>query len=345
MQQALRNIFYQCFDVYPDTVTALKGDGSDRQIFRLRTMEQTVIGISGHNFAENDAFVSFTNHFENHGLPVPHIYCYDSGHGLYLEEDLGDETLFDWLSTHRFHPDFKHQRASLYRRVLEFLPRFQIEAGQSIDFSRCYQTPAFETDAMLRDLLYFQSSFLQRFSNKPWNEKALLADFNTLIHRLLEQKTVFFLYRDFQSRNIMLQNGEPSFIDYQSGRRGALQYDLASLLYDAKADLPEELRDELLEVYLEEAARYVRIQVNEFKNYFYDFVLIRVLQALAAFSFLAHEKGKSYFLGSIPYGLANVQILLEKSKALQKMDELRRIFIDDILANDSLTDSQRIDKK
>jgi aminoglycoside/choline kinase family phosphotransferase len=337
MQQALQNIFYQCFGAYPNTITALKGDGSDRHIFRLKSGAQTVIGISGSNFAENEAFVSFTNHFEKHGLPVPHIYCYDASNGLYLEKDLGDVTLFDWLALHRTASDFEQRRSALYRRVLEYLPRFQIQAGQSIDFSRCYQTPVFESDAMLKDLLYFKQSFLTRFAAEPWDKESLLEDFHTLIHRLLEQKTDYFLYRDFQSRNIMLNENEPSFIDYQSGRRGALQYDLASLLYDAKASLPQELREELLEKYLEEAMRYAPIQADEFKRYFYDFALIRVLQALAAFSFLAHEKGKTYFLQSIPFGLANFGILLHKSAALRKMDELRRIFCDDILANDSLT--------
>jgi aminoglycoside/choline kinase family phosphotransferase len=344
MQQALRHLYNQCYGIYPNTITALKGDGSDRHIFRLQSADQSVIGISGSNFAENDAFVSFTNHFEKHGLPVPHIHCYDRAHGLYLEQDLGDMTLFDWLASHRSQPDFGQRCSCHYRRILAYLPKFQIQAGQSIDFSLCYQTPAFESDAMLHDLRYFKQSFLTRFASKPWDEKALEEDFQKLIARLVEVKTDYFLYRDFQSRNIMLQEDDPWFIDYQSGRRGALQYDLASLLYDAKADLPQELREELLEVYLEEAIRYAPIQLSEFNKYFYDFALIRVLQALGAFSFLAHEKGKTYFLNSIPYGLANMRILMQKSEALQKMDELRRIFLDDILAkNPSIVLQRPID--
>lgn len=328
MKPALQKLFLRHFGVEPEQILPLKGDGSDRRIFRLTAQDVSVIGVFGTNAAENEAFVSFSRHFAAFELPVPMILCYNADQGVYLETDLGDQTLFDWLRSVRGSANFADLRASMYRRVLDYLPLFQIHAGRTIDFSRCYQTRSFEAEAMLRDLLYFRHTFLRRFVRRPFDEEALLHDFHLLINRLLEEPAEFFLYRDFQSRNIMIQNNTPYFIDYQSGRLGALEYDPASLLYDAKAELSEDLREELLEAYLESANRFVEVPRLRFKQYFYDFALIRVLQALAAFSFLSFEKGKTHFLQSIPYGLANLNHLMYKSQAFQKMDTLRRIVSD-----------------
>ena len=330
MQPALQTLFYRHFGVEPEHILSLKGDGSDRRVFRLTANDISVIGVFGANAAENEAFVSFSRHFAAHGLPVPEILSYNAAQGVYLETDFGDQTLFDWLRSVRALPNFVALRSSMYRKVLEYLPRFQIQAGRTIDFNRCYQTRSFEAEAMLRDLLYFRHTFLRRFVRRPFDDNALLQDFYHLINRLLEEQAGFFLYRDLQSRNIMIQNNAPHFIDYQSGRLGALEYDPASLLYDANVELTEDLREELLPAYLEAVNRFVRMPCTHFKQYFYDFALIRVLQALAAFCFLSFEKGKIHLAQNIPYGFANLNLLMDKSRAFQRMNTLRRIVSDEL---------------
>jgi len=213
----------------------------------------------------------------------------------------------------------------LYQKALYWLPRFQITAGRTLDYSYCYQHAEFGRESMSWDLQYFQHRFLTNFYRQPYDTERLSQEFRLLVHHLLDEPTDFFLLRDCQSRNIMVCQNEPFFIDYQSGRRGALQYDLASLLYDAKADLPETLRSALMEHYLDCAAEIHPIDRQRFVRHFYSFALIRVLQAFGAYGYLAAVRGKKNFLKSVPYALKNVAILLEKAEILQQMPVLRTI--------------------
>lgn len=337
MEHDLISLYNNYFQTRACQITSLKGDGSDRKIYRISDGRTSVIGISGPHRAENNAFVGFSRHFEKDALPVPHIFCYEEANGLYLEDDLGDITLCDWMISERRCSDFKAKQVDLYSQVLDFLPRFQIESGRKIDFSLCYQTDTFAEEAMLYDLAYFKRTFLQHFGSKSWDTTALDDDLQILIQRLLEVKPDYFLYRDFQSRNIMLHHQQLYFIDYQSGRRGALQYDLASLLYDANAQLDESTRENLIELYLKNSDRYLKLNHHRFIKYFNDFALIRILQALAAFTFLSYEKKKPYFIKSIPPTLENISVLYAKSAAFNRMKTLPRIFFDDILQNGLVT--------
>jgi aminoglycoside/choline kinase family phosphotransferase len=198
---------------------------------------------------------------------VPAIHAYHRELGIYLESDLGDTTLFDVMmnAVEIRNTPIKE----LYKMVLHYLPIFQIKAGQSIDYSYCYQYPAFRKDSIEFDLNYFKTSFLARFHRQSFDEKKLHEDFAMLTGKLLEVDSNYFMYRDFQSKNIMILNDGPHFIDYQSARKGALQYDLASLLYDANFVLPNALREELLEHYLDETSNYIKInyEVNRIRLY------------------------------------------------------------------------------
>ena len=177
---------------------------------------------------ENVAFLEFSKHFRTHGLPVPEIYGEDLETGAYLEEDLGDTTLFEFLSKNRVGAEIAPQVADIYRRVVEVLPRFQVEAGRDLNYSLCYPRASFDRQSITWDLNYFKYYFL-RLAAIPFNEQALEDDFVRLTDFLLDAPHDYFLYRDFQSRNIMLRDGNPFFVDYQGGRKGALQYDIASL--------------------------------------------------------------------------------------------------------------------
>lgn len=286
----------------------LPPSGSNREYIRLFGPKHTAIGVYNPDARENKAFLAFSRHFKKHGLPVPDIYAADTNHFVYLEEDLGNTTLFGYLTEVREQEGFTDELAGIYRKVVDNLVQFQADAGKSVDFSVCYPRPAFDKQSMLWDLHYFKYYFL-KLAKVPFDEQYLEDDFHTFADYLLRADTDYFLYRDFQSRNIMLIKGQPYFIDYQGGRKGALHYDLASLLYDAKADLPGSLRQELLDYYLEKASAYVQDK-TEFKQYFYGYVLIRIMQALGAYGFRGFYEQKAHFLQSIPYALQNLEKLL-----------------------------------
>ncbi len=200
-----------------------------------------------------------------------------------------------------------------YRRVVAELPRFQIEAGRDLDYSVCYPRASFDRQSINWDLNYFKYYFL-RLAAIPFNEQALEDDFDRLTNFLLEAPSDFFLYRDFQSRNVMLHHGKPFFVDYQGGRKGALQYDIASLLFDAKADLPPDLRQQLLDAYLDALSKHIQIDREAFLRYYYAFVYVRILQALGAYGFRGFYERKPHFLQSVPYALKNIRWMLHHAK-------------------------------
>src|SRR5580698_5682817 len=251
----LKNLFEQHFHAPVDRVHPLQGElgGSGRKIIRLSAGPRTAIGILYNVREENAAFLAFSKHFRGHHLPVPEIYAEDLTQGAYLEEDLGDTTPFEFLSKNRQGGTIAPAVVEAYKKVVTILPRFQVEASRDLDYSVCYPISSFDRQSIAWDLNYFKYYFL-RLAGVPFNEQALEEDFGRLTRFLLRVDRDYFLYRDFQSRNVMLRDGLPFFLDYQGGRKGALQYDIASLLYDAKADLPPELRQQLLDHYLDTVA-------------------------------------------------------------------------------------------
>src|SRR6202158_3122349 len=261
----LKKLFEQHFHAPPERIVPLQGElgGSGRKIIRLANEKHRAIGLLYGVREENAAFLEFSKHFRRHGLPVPEIYAEDLTNGAYLEEDLGDTTLFEFLSKNRSGGDIAPQVVEAYRKVVAVLPRFQVEASRDLNYSVCYPISSFDRQSIAWDLNYFKYYFL-RLAGIPFNEQALEDDFRRLTKFLLSAPREYFLYRDFQSRNIMLRDGEPFFLDYQGGRRGALQYDVASLLYDAKADLPPELRQELLDHYLDTLIGFVDVKRETF---------------------------------------------------------------------------------
>ena len=307
----------------PSRVQPLQGQlsGSGRKIVRLSGesggQELRAIGILYDVREENVAFLEFSRHFRRHGLPVPEIYAEDLSQGAYLEQDLGDTTLFEFLSRHRSGPSIAAPAVEAYRKVVALLPRFQVEAGRDLNYKVCYPRASFDRQSIAWDLNYFKYYFL-RLAGVPFNEQALEDDFSRLTKFLLSANRDYFLYRDFQSRNVMLCDGAPFFLDYQGGRKGALQYDIASLLYDAKADLPPELRHELLDLYLDSLADLITSSDGPaktalratFLQHYYAYVYVRIMQALGAYGFRGFYERKTHFLQSVPYALRNIRWLL-----------------------------------
>ena len=307
----LNKLFEEHFRSPAKRVQPLQGElgGSGRKITRLSNESASAIGILYGVREENVAFLEFSKHFRRHGLPVPEIYGEDLDQGAYLEEDLGDTTLFEFLSKNRKGEIIAPPVVGAYRKVVEVLPRFQVQAGRDLNYDVCYPIGSFDRQSIAWDLNYFKYYFL-RLAGIPFSEQALENDFGRLTDFLLSAPRDYFLYRDFQSRNILLRDGEPFFVDYQGGRKGALQYDIASLLYDAKADLPAALRQELLDHYLDALGQYVKLDREAFMRHYYAYVYVRILQALGAYGFRGFYERKAHFLQSVPYALKNLRWLL-----------------------------------
>jgi aminoglycoside/choline kinase family phosphotransferase len=308
----LRNLFEQHFQTPAERVQPLQGElgGSGRNIIRLANGKHTAIGVLYDVREENVAFLEFSRHFRRHGLPVPEIYAEDLNHGAYLEEDLGDTTLFEFLSRNRNGGSISGDVIEAYLQVVATLPRFQVEAARDLNYKVCYPRASFDRQSITWDLNYFKYYFL-RLAGISFNEQALEDDFGRLTKFLLSAGRDYFLYRDFQSRNIMLRGAKPFFVDYQGGRKGALHYDIASLLYDAKADLPPELRQQLLDHYLLRLSDQVPLTREAFMQHYYAYVYIRIMQAMGAYGFRGFYERKAHFLQSVPYALKNIRWLLD----------------------------------
>ena len=311
----LKRLFEQHFRVLAEQVQPLQGQlgGSGRIIVRLAGSGRSAIGIVYQVREENTAFLEFSRHFRRHGLPVPEIYIEDLSQGAYLEEDLGDTTLFEFLSANRSGEAIEPEVIEAYRKVVAVLPRFQVEAGRDLNYKVCYPRASFDRQSIAWDLNYFKYYFL-RLAGVRFNEQALEVDFTRLTKFLLAASHDYFLYRDFQSRNVMLRGGQPFFLDYQGGRKGALQYDIASLLYDGKADLPPAERHQLLNHYLDCLAGFINLKREAFMEHYYAYVYVRILQALGAYGFRGFYERKPHFLQSVPYALKNLRWLAENVK-------------------------------
>jgi aminoglycoside/choline kinase family phosphotransferase len=308
IEQLLSELFERWSGKKPQLFLPLAPSGGNRVYYRLQRGDFSAIGAYGPDRKENEAFITFTRHFHAKGLPVPEIYAENLNEEVYLQEDLGSTTLYSYLlQSGDYFPDYL---VRIYKRVVEQLAHLQIEGGQGLDYSACYPREAFDMQSMLWDFNYFKYYFL-KIAGAPFDEQSLEEDFHRLADWLLRADAKYFMFRDFQARNIMIRGGAPFFIDYQGGRRGALQYDLASLLYQAKANIPDDIRGELLDHYMDTAAQLIPIDREPFQLHYYGYVLMRSVQVLGAYGFRGIFEGKEYFLKSIPFALRNVKWILE----------------------------------
>lgn len=324
IKQDLKELFKKWGGESALAISKMPSHGSNRDYYRISGKNKKAIGVYNEDRKENIAFLGFSKHFFNQGLNVPQIYQEDLEKNIYLEEDLGDETLFSYLSKERSEEGFSDNIVGVYENVIDILPKFQILAGKGLDYDICYPRHSFDHQSMMWDLNYFKYYFL-KLANIPFNEQQLEYDFKAFIDFLLSAPRDFFLYRDFQSRNIMLHKDKPYFIDYQGGRKGALQYDLASLLFDAKADIPNEIRQHLLEYYMEVLNNdYMNVDRQKFTQYYYGYVFIRIMQALGAYGFRGFYERKEHFLRSVPYAIQNLEWLLHNVELHVKLPALNQ---------------------
>ncbi len=320
-------------------IEQLKQAGSNRQYFRIhRNSQHFILTYNPINKEENNAFVSFTNHFSSLDLPIPQIVYTDPQLRFYIQSDLGDLSLFDLIQQEGFSEKVK----SMFKATCHSLAELQIKGGQDLDYTNCIATRSFDKQAIYSDLLYFLYYFV-RALDLPYDKNLLLNDFEMLSSYLMQEENQFFMHRDCQSRNIMLQNGKPYFIDYQGGMQGALQYDIASLLWQARAQMPYEWRDELVEYYFDAANSLLngRLSKKDFLSNYDGFVLIRMLQTLGAYGFRGLFERKPHFIASIPYALKNLKWFLENKSLPLRLPALQKI-IEAIVSDKVLNSFQSV---
>ncbi len=302
-----------------ELILPLAPSGSNRAYFRLQGATKAAIGTYGIDPRENQAFVYFTQQLHAKGLPVPELYVSALDQNAYLQEDLGATTLYSFLLQKG--DSFPDNLRQMYSKVVQQLARTQIEGGKDFDYSQCYPRAAFDKQSMLWDFNTFKYYFL-KLADIPFDEQALETDIHRFADYLLQADCSHLMLRDCQSRNIMMRGGQPFFIDYQGGRQGALQYDLASLLWQAKANIPRDIRQALLDDYLEVASTLTDIQRNQFLEYYYGYVLIRCIQVLGTYGYRGLYERKEHFLKSIPYAIDNIRWLLENVTFKIQLPEL-----------------------
>ncbi len=318
----------------PQRIEQLPLSGSNRMYFRVFYYDRTYIATYNLHVRENRTFVAFSKHFKEKNLPVPETYFVNDDATAYLQEDLGTVCLLDILVKNGYDDYVFH----LYKQSLKQLAYLQIEGDEGLDYELCLTAKMFGKQAILSDLLYFKYYFLDTLQ-LPYDKQAMLDDFEALASYLTQTEYKYFMFRDFQSRNIIVNNDEVYFIDFQGGMKGALQYDVASLLWQAKAQLSDEWKNDLLNYYLDVADELLLkpIDRNVFIGQYDGYVLIRMLQVLGAYGFRGLFERKTLFLTSIPIALKNLKSFLQNSRVGIITSELSRmleaITSPDIIAN------------
>ena len=318
----IHELFIASTNKAPQRIEQLPRSGSDRIYFRIFHDDKTFIATYNLNVKENKTFIAFSNHFKSKNLPVPEILFINDDITAYIQQDLGTVSLLDMLENHG-HVDRVFR---LYKKSLHQLARLQINGDDELDYEICLTAKEFGKQAILSDLLYFKYYFLDTLQ-LPYDKQTMLDDFEALATYLTKTEYKYFMFRDFQSRNIIINNDDVYFIDFQGGMKGALQYDVASLLWQAKAQLSDEWKDKLLHYYLDVVDELLTkpIDRNVFIGQYDGYVLIRMLQVLGAYGFRGLFERKSYFLTSIPIALKNLKKFLKDNRVGIITPELSRM--------------------
>lgn len=294
----------------PESIEEMPASGSNRRYFRLKGTPN-LIGACGENIEENRAFLYMAEHFRRQGLPVPQVFIKSNDDIYYLQEDLGDTLLFNAIEKGRKTGIFSEDEKQLLRKTLRLLPAVQFTGAEGMDFSYCYPQAEFNRRSILWDLNYFKYCFLKA-TGLDFQEDRLEDDFQKMADVLLCSSSATFMYRDFQSRNVLIKDGEPRFIDFQGGRKGPVYYDVASFLWQAKANYPDSLRQELLHEYIDALRKYQPVDEACFMTRLRHFVLFRTMQVLGAYGFRGYFEKKPHFIQSVPFAIENLRQLLHE---------------------------------
>ena len=338
MAQSLSLLFLEATGKRVGEQIALTASGSNRRYYRIESEDKTasLIGVQGTSRDENHAFLYMAEHFMQKGLNVPKVMAVSDDEMNYVQQDLGNVLLFDYIAEGRKTGVFSAKEKDMLRKTMRALARFQVVGAEEFDFNQCYPQPEFNLRSILWDLNYFKYCFLKA-TGLDFQEDKLENEFERLAYILLQNRMNAFMYRDFQSRNVMVRKEVdgtevPYFIDFQGGRKGPVFYDVASFLWQAKANFHPDLREELVEVYIEELQKYMPVDREVFYETLKHFVLFRTMQVLGAYGFRGYFEKKPHFLQSIPFAIDNLRHLLKHAsedypyliEVLQKMTEMKQ---------------------
>ncbi|MCB0705447.1 MAG: phosphotransferase [Saprospiraceae bacterium] len=315
IEEQIKQLFKSWAHAEAETVNRMPQAGSARRYFRISGAGKTVIATWNPDIQENRAFIAFSRHFQENKLATPTILAVSEDESSYLQQDLGDYALYQDLP-------FKPLLLGKYQLVLAELARIQVLGGKDFPYEYAYPARRFDRDSMRWDLDYFKYFFL-KLQEVPFDEQALEVEFNSLLDWLMEAPAWHFMLRDCQSRNIIFQEEKPWFIDFQAGREGPVAYDVASLLWQAKAEIPPDTRTALLEYYIGQLKRYIELDEAAFRDTYYGFVLHRNLQVLGAYGFRGLVQRKQHFIDSIPLALQNIQWLLQHIDFPVSLNEIK----------------------
>lgn len=321
-QNKIDQLYIDVFGTAPKSSELLPGAGSNRHYYRLTADDDTtVIGCVGTSAEENQAFYHLSLAFAARDFQTPAVYGHSEDWMCYLQEDLGQHSLYDFLKDGRESGgDYDGEHESVLSLVMSQLPQMQFEGGDDYVFSHCYPQREMDRTSVMFDLNYFKYCFL-KLSGVEFNEFKLQHDLEAFADSLLQEDADTFLYRDFQARNVMLSEGKPYFIDYQGGRKGPIYYDVASFLWQASAKYPDDLRERLIDKYFNALTCYTEredcpqcyrnITREHFDARLRQFVFFRLLQVLGAYGFRGLWELKKYFVDSIPAALQNLSQQLD----------------------------------
>ena len=310
----------------PVDIRPLAESGSSRKYFRITTEGSSVMGTYNANVEENESFFYLSKHFSERNLPVPKVLAINEERNCYLQTDFGDDTLFRHVQSALVAGSYDATTVGLFHSVLEQLVRFQVEGHNGLDYNKVYPTPCFDKSGVMDDLDYFKYYFVKPHAEIVFNEQRLKDEFGAFADLICQAPNAFFMYRDFQSRNVMIQDNKPYFIDFQGGRKGPLTYDVVSLLYQVKAQMPQTLRDELLDYYKKVLAQFVDLASLDFDHYYPYFVYLRLMQVLGAYGFRGLIQKKAHFMESIPFALKELGNWTE-CYPLEDFPELRNVIL------------------
>ena len=338
MAQSLSQLFFEATGKKAGEQTALTASGSNRRYYRIESEDKSVslIGVQGTSREENHAFLYMAELFLEKGLNVPRVLAASDDEMCYVQQDLGNTLLFDYIAEGRKTGVFSAPEKEMLRKVVRGLAKFQVIGAEKFDFNQCYPQPEFNLRSILWDLNYFKYCFLKA-TGLDFQEDKLENEFERLAYILLRSNYSAFMYRDFQSRNVMIckdSNGElvPYFIDFQGGKKGPVYYDVASFLWQAKANFHPDLREELIEEYIDELQKYMPVDRPVFYETLKHFVLFRTMQVLGAYGFRGYFEKKPHFLQSIPFAIDNLRHLLKHAsedypyliQVLKEMTEMKQ---------------------
>jgi len=313
IENQLRLLYSQTFLTEAYSIEAIVNSGSPRKYYRIRGLENTVIGTFNELIEENRAFFSLAKTMKKAGLNVPEIVAISEDELMYLQEDMGDISLFSKIQSLKNDFSFTENIDTYYKRALKHLVLFQVVKNDTIDYSKAWPAERFDKLTILADLNYFLYYFVKQHTELSINEYKLQQEFEILSTAIADIPSEYFMYRDFQSRNIILFKDDLYFIDFQGGRKGPLQYDLVSLLYQVKAALPQQKRHELTDFYLTILKKQINIDETLFMKQLPYFIYLRLMQVLGAYGYRGLIQGKPHFIESIPYAINELEVQLSQN--------------------------------